>query len=101
MLDASHEILDECIAVGGSVTGEHGIGVEKMEFMPRLFGPEDLAAMVALRSAFNPDGRCSPTRCSRPAAAASSGSQPRPPGLGLMQPRPDRAVRWHATGCLR
>ena len=45
---ASHEILDECIALGGSVTGEHGIGVEKMEFMPKLFSPEDLAAMVAL-----------------------------------------------------
>ena len=60
VLKASHEILEECIAVGGSVTGEHGIGVEKMEFMPRLFGPEDLAAMVALRNTFNPDGACSP-----------------------------------------
>jgi glycolate oxidase len=57
---ASHEILDECIAVGGSVTGEHGIGVEKMEFMPKLFSPEDLAAMVALRNTFNPEGRCNP-----------------------------------------
>ena len=62
VLEASHEILDECIAVGGSVTGEHGIGVEKMAFMPRLFGPEDLAAMIALRSTFNPDGRCSPDK---------------------------------------
>ena len=62
VLVASHEILDECIAVGGSVTGEHGIGVEKMEFMPKLFGPEDLAAMVALRNAFNPEGRCSPSK---------------------------------------
>jgi glycolate oxidase len=58
VLLASHEILDECIAVGGSVTGEHGIGVEKMEFMPKLFSPEDLSAMVALRNAFNPDGLC-------------------------------------------
>jgi glycolate oxidase len=57
---ASHEILDECINVGGSVTGEHGIGVEKMEFMPKLFSPEDLAAMVALRTVFNPEGRCNP-----------------------------------------
>ena len=62
VLDASHEILEECIAVGGSVTGEHGIGVEKLEFMPKLFSPDDLAAMVALRNAFNPDGRCSPTK---------------------------------------
>jgi glycolate oxidase len=62
VLEASHEILEECIAVGGSVTGEHGIGVEKMEFMPRLFAPEDLAAMVAIRRAFNPEGRCSPSK---------------------------------------
>jgi glycolate oxidase len=62
VLEASHEILDECIAVGGSVTGEHGIGVEKMEFMPLLFSPEDLAAMVALRNMFNPEGLCSPSK---------------------------------------
>jgi glycolate oxidase len=62
VLRASHEILDECIAVGGSVSGEHGIGVEKMSFMPKLFSPADLAAMVALRHAFNPDGACSPDK---------------------------------------
>jgi glycolate oxidase len=62
VLLASHEILDECIAVGGSVTGEHGIGVEKMEFMPKLFTPEDLAAMVAIRQTFNPEGRCNPSK---------------------------------------
>jgi len=62
VLLASHEILDECIRLGGSVTGEHGIGVEKMEFMPKLFSPEDLAAMVALRDTFNPAGRCNPSK---------------------------------------
>lgn len=62
VLHASHEILDECIRVGGSVTGEHGIGVEKMAFMPKLFTPEDLAAMVAIRQSLNPDGRCSPSK---------------------------------------
>ena len=62
VLHASHEILDECIRVGGSVTGEHGIGVEKMAFMPKLFTPEDLAAMVAIRHSLNPDGRCSPSK---------------------------------------
>src|SRR5262249_50806511 len=62
VLLASHEILEECIAVGGSVTGEHGIGVEKIDFMPRLFTPEDLAMMVRLRAAFNPDNRCSPAK---------------------------------------
>src|SRR5579875_3226258 len=62
VLDASREILDECIRVGGSVTGEHGIGVEKIDFMPKLFSPEDLAMMMRLRTAFNPEGRCSPCK---------------------------------------
>lgn len=62
VLAASHEILEECIQVGGSVTGEHGIGVEKIDFMPKLFTPYDLAMMVRLRSAFNPDNRCSPQK---------------------------------------
>jgi glycolate oxidase len=62
VLQASHEILQECINCGGSVTGEHGIGVEKIDFMPRLFTPEDLHMMLRLRSAFNPEGRCSPAK---------------------------------------
>ena len=62
VLEASHEILDECIACGGSVTGEHGIGVEKMSFMPKLFTADDLAAMVKVREVFNPEGRCSPEK---------------------------------------
>ncbi len=62
VLQASHEILEECVQCGGSVTGEHGIGVEKIDFMPRLFTPEDLNMMLRLRSAFNPQGRCSPAK---------------------------------------
>src|SRR5438270_9663378 len=62
VLAASHEILEECVRVGGSVTGEHGIGVEKIDFMPRLFTPEDLATMLRLPQAFTPDGRCSPRK---------------------------------------
>ena len=49
VLEASGEILDECIACGGSVTGEHGIGVEKIGFMRKLFTDDDLAAMERLR----------------------------------------------------
>jgi glycolate oxidase len=62
VLSAGFEILDECIACGGSVTGEHGIGVEKTSFMPKLFTPEDLGMMLRLRAAFNPDNRCSPAK---------------------------------------
>ena len=60
VLEASEEILDACLAVGGSVTGEHGIGVEKISFMTKMFAPGDLDAMSRLRTAFNPDNLLSP-----------------------------------------
>jgi glycolate oxidase len=62
VLAASNEILAECLACGGSVTGEHGIGVEKIEFMQQMFTPDDLAAMRNLRDAFNPLGNLSPQK---------------------------------------
>jgi glycolate oxidase len=60
VIAAGNEILDECIACGGSVTGEHGIGVEKLDFMPKMFAPPDLDQMLRLRDAINPENRCSP-----------------------------------------
>jgi glycolate oxidase len=62
VLAASQAILEECLRCGGSVTGEHGIGVEKINLMPKLFTPEDLQMMLRLRSAFNPENRCSPAK---------------------------------------
>jgi glycolate oxidase len=76
VLQASHEILEECVASGGSVTGEHGIGVEKIDLMPRLFTPEDLHMMLRLRSAFNPEGRCSPAKMLPTAGACIEPSKP-------------------------
>ncbi|MGE5191906.1 MAG: FAD-binding oxidoreductase [Deltaproteobacteria bacterium] len=62
VLAASDEILNKCIELGGSVTGEHGIGVEKISFMARLFTPADLEVMEAVRRVFNPTGLCSPKK---------------------------------------
>lgn len=76
VMAASHEILDECLRLGGSVTGEHGIGVEKIDFMAKLFTPEDLAMMVRLREAFNPDNRCSPHKMLPTAGACIEASHP-------------------------
>jgi len=76
VMDASHEILDECINAGGSVTGEHGIGVEKIDFMPKLFSPDDLSMMMRLRSAFNPDNRCSPAKMFPTAGACIEAAGP-------------------------
>ena len=53
-------ILDVCIDAGGSLTGEHGVGVDKACSMPKLFSERDLEAMRRLRSGFDPDGLANP-----------------------------------------
>jgi len=57
---AGREVLEECIRLGGSITAEHGIGVEKIALMDRLFAREDLQAMARVRRAFDPTGRLNP-----------------------------------------
>ena len=60
VMQASEKILERCIALGGSVSGEHGIGVEKISLMNQLFTPVDLEVMTEVRTALNPDNLCSP-----------------------------------------
>jgi glycolate oxidase len=54
------EILTACVDAGGSLTGEHGIGLDKARHMPRMFSDADLDAMNRLRCGFDPLGRCNP-----------------------------------------
>jgi glycolate oxidase len=58
--EVSGKILDLCIEHGGSITGEHGVGVDKSKHMPRMFTEEDLDTMQMVRCAFDPDGLCNP-----------------------------------------
>jgi glycolate oxidase subunit GlcD len=60
VIDAGAEILALCVAAGGVISGEHGIGTEKRDFMGLLFGDDDLDAMRRLRGAFDPDLVCNP-----------------------------------------
>jgi glycolate oxidase subunit GlcD len=60
VLAAGEEILRTCVEAGGVISGEHGIGTEKRDFMPLLFGPDDLDAMARLREAFDPARRSNP-----------------------------------------
>jgi len=57
---AGAEIMKVCAEVGGSISGEHGIGLEKSDFMPFIFSAADLDLMQKLKSAFNPTGLCNP-----------------------------------------
>jgi glycolate oxidase subunit GlcD len=58
--EASKEIMAACVAAGGSITGEHGVGNDKMGYMPWIFDAETLGAMQAVRRVFDPDERCNP-----------------------------------------
>jgi glycolate oxidase subunit GlcD len=60
VIQAGEEILEACVAVGGVISGEHGIGVEKREYLHLVFGESDLEPMYRLRESFNPDGVCNP-----------------------------------------
>jgi len=60
VLEAGSEILRTCVEAGGVITGEHGIGSEKREYMPLVFSEADLDAMKRLRATFDPDGVCNP-----------------------------------------
>jgi glycolate oxidase subunit GlcD len=58
--EASKEILELCVGVGGSITGEHGVGLDKIESMRLIFSDADLERMLAVREVFNPLGLCNP-----------------------------------------
>jgi glycolate oxidase len=62
VLAASDELVRLCVDAGGSLSGEHGIGLEKRDFMPLVFAAEDLDAQACLRAAFDPAGRMNPRK---------------------------------------
>jgi glycolate oxidase len=86
VIEAGEAILRACVAAGGSITGEHGIGLEKKAYIGLLFGAEDLEAMVRLRRAFDPDSRFNPAKIfPTPITCGEIGRAPAkiPPGLWI------------------
>lgn len=83
--EAGEEILKYCIEVGGAITGEHGVGMEKNELMPLLFAEDSLDQIERLMRIFNPDGRLNPGKIL-------------PTGKGCLEIRPPaaphKAVVW-------
>jgi FAD/FMN-containing dehydrogenase len=57
---AMGEMMRACVAAGGSITGEHGVGLDKLDYMELIFSPESLDAMCTLRAVFDPDRRANP-----------------------------------------
>jgi glycolate oxidase len=82
---ANDELLRACLALGGSVTGEHGVGVDKAAAMPLQYAEADLAFMARLRRCFDPDGVMNPGKLLPSHAACGErfrgGGAPLPAGL--------------------
>jgi FAD/FMN-containing dehydrogenase len=57
---AGAEILKACAEAGGTISGEHGVGTEKIGGMALVFSPDDMEAMRRMKAAFDPDGTCNP-----------------------------------------
>jgi glycolate oxidase len=58
--EVAGEILTYCVEAGGSITGEHGVGADKKEYMPRMFSADDLDVMQKVRDAIDPRRLCNP-----------------------------------------
>ena len=59
---ASREIMRACVAAGGTITGEHGVGIDKREYMELVFSPTELQLMAAVEAVFDPLGLCNPEK---------------------------------------
>jgi len=79
---AGEEIVRVSVAAGGVLSGEHGIGLEKRDFMPLMFAPADLAAQAAMRRAFDPVGLANPFKV-LPSPAACGDVQHVPEGAWI------------------
>jgi glycolate oxidase len=60
VVETGAEIMRLCAEVGGSLSGEHGIGMEKKNLMPLIFSEQDVEAMARVKRAIDPEGRCNP-----------------------------------------
>ena len=90
---AGREIMETCVRAGGSITGEHGVGLDKSGYLPLIFSDDDMDAMLCVRAAFDPSGLCNPGKiipmprgCGEARAVATqSVSEPRAVATGSNQ----------------
>jgi glycolate oxidase len=62
VMAAGREILTQCVEAGGTITGEHGVGMEKQAYMPLIFSPADLEVMARVRNSIDPSGNFNPNK---------------------------------------
>lgn len=73
---ANDEIIAMCVELGGTISGEHGIGIEKLHHMPLVVGAAEAAAMHRVRRAFDPDDECNPGKLVPLPSAYGTGTAP-------------------------
>lgn len=101
---AGREIMQLCVAEDGSITGEHGVGIEKRAFMPIMYSAEELEAMRDVKAVFDPKGLLNPEKIFPPdAPTAAPLPEPGPPPASPFAPASAQeaaeAVRaWAAAG---
>ena len=81
VMEAGTAVLQVCVDAGGTLTGEHGVGLEKKEQMPLVYSDEDMAAMVMVRDAFAPDNTLNPGKIFPDGVKSTPQSQPTFPGM--------------------
>ena len=83
--EAGREIMETCVRAGGTITGEHGVGIDKSDYLPLIFNADDMDVMLRVRAAFDPSGLCNPGKiiptsrsCGEARAAQSKTKAQRP-----------------------
>jgi FAD/FMN-containing dehydrogenase len=91
--EAGRELMEVCVAVGGTITGEHGVGLDKRELLPLVFSEADMNAMLSVRAAFDPLGLCNPGKiipmlrgCGEARAISLEMNSAQPPATRLQSP---------------
>lgn len=74
--EAGRMVMEICVAQRGSITGEHGVGIEKRSFMPLMYGPDELQAMWEVKEAFDPQGILNPGKILPPREEIAAVTRP-------------------------
>jgi FAD/FMN-containing dehydrogenase len=95
--EAGRELMEVCVAAGGTITGEHGVGLDKRELLPLVFSEDDMNAMLSVRAAFDPLGLCNPGKiipmlrgCGEARAVATDDTETTDSVLALRDPLPEQ-----------
>ena len=105
---AGREIMESCVRAGGSITGEHGVGLDKSGYLPLIFSEDDMEVMLRVRSAFDPSGLCNPGKiiplprgCGEARAVATENiSASRDIHVGIQssrETRPNNPIEWQTV----